>query len=241
MSAPPLLAAAAAGPGLAALGTALWLGVLTSISPCPLGTNVAAISFVARRLTSPLRVLAAGLLYTAGRTLVYVLLAFLLVRSLLSAPGASDALQRYSSRLLGPLLVLVGMVLLELIPLRLPGFGLGERAQERIARWELAGAFLLGALFALSFCPVSAALYFGSLLPLAARSGSALLVPGIYGAGTALPVILFAALVAAGARSLGKAFDRLRAFERWARLATGIVFIAVGIYYSLANIFGVLG
>jgi cytochrome c biogenesis protein CcdA len=239
---PALLAASAsAGPGLAALGTALWLGVLTSISPCPLGTNVAAISFVARRLTSPLRVLAAGLLYTAGRTLVYVFLAFLLVRSLLAAPALSDALQRYSSRLLGPLLILVGMVLLDLIPLRLPGFGLGERAQERIARWELAGAFLLGALFALSFCPVSAALYFGSLLPLAARSGSALLVPGIYGAGTALPVILFAVLVAAGARSLGKAFDRLRAFERWARLATGIVFIAVGIYYSLANIFGVLG
>ena len=54
------------GPMWLAAGTALWLGILTSISPCPLATNVAAISFLGRRVDSPGHVFGGGLLYTAG-------------------------------------------------------------------------------------------------------------------------------------------------------------------------------
>ena len=48
-----------------------------------------------------------------------------------------------------------------------------------------------------------------------------------------------AVLAAYAAQAMGKAFDRLRQFERWARTITGTIFILVGVYYCLTYIFGV--
>jgi cytochrome c biogenesis protein CcdA len=218
--------------------SALWLGVLTSISPCPLATNIVAISFISRGVGSPRRVLLTGIFYTAGRTLTYVVLAVLVVASLLSIPRVANALQEHMNKILGPLLVLAGMVLLELIQVTPPGSGIGEKMQRRTENWGVWGAGLLGMLFALSFCPVSAALFFGSLIPLSLRHRSAVLLPMMYGVGTALPVFLFATLLALGAQRLAVAFNRVARIERWARGVTGIVFIVAGVYMSLTHIFG---
>jgi len=225
---------------LVGLASALWLGVLTSISPCPLATNIAAMSFIGRRVGSSRRVFVSGLLYTVGRMLVYVFLAMIIVTSLLSVREISLWLQEYMNKILGPLLILVGMVLVELIALPVSSGGWVSRMQKRAESFGLLGAGLLGMVFALSFCPVSAALYFGSLIPLCAGAGSIALLPAIYGVGTALPVVLFASLIAFGAGSVGKAFDRLTLIERWARRVTGVVFILVGIYYCLTYIFKAL-
>ncbi|HNR31902.1 MAG TPA: aromatic aminobenezylarsenical efflux permease ArsG family transporter [Candidatus Hydrogenedentes bacterium] len=223
---------------LAAVAAALWLGILTSISPCPLATNIAAVSFIARLLDTPARVVASGLAYTLGRAAAYVLLAAVLVTSLLSAPQVSHFLQKYLGMALGPILVIAGMFLLEL--LTLPSFGArtGAAWQRRAASLGVAGAALLGFVFALSFCPISAALYFGSLLPIAVEQQSPLLLPALYGAGTALPVLLFGLLIAFGARSVGLWFNRLNAFGYWARRATGVVFILVGVYLTLTHVLG---
>ena len=144
------------------------------------------------------------------------------------------------NRLLGPILILVGMVMLGLIRLRLRGRGMSERLQLRVERWGVLGALALGMLFALSFCPVSATLFFGSLLPLAVKHGSGILLPLLYGIGTAIPVVLFALVLAFGARWLGKLFERVTQLERWMRAITGVVFIGVGIYMSLIYVYQVL-
>jgi cytochrome c biogenesis protein CcdA len=225
---------------LIGLGSALWLGILTSISPCPLATNIAAMSFIGRRVGSSPRVLASGLLYTAGRMLAYIVLGVIIVSSLLSVSELSLWLQEYMNKILGPLLILVGMILLELIRLPVSGGGLVSKMQSRAESGGVWGAGLLGIVFALSFCPVSAALFFGSLIPLCASAGSVALMPSVYGIGTALPVVLFAFLIAFGAGSIAKVFDRLTQIDRWARRITGIVFIFVGIYYCLMYIFKVL-
>jgi cytochrome c-type biogenesis protein len=224
---------------LAAL-SALWFGILTSVSPCPLATNITAISFVSRRTGSPRGVLLSGLLYTLGRALVYTAIGVLLVLSLLSAPTVSLTLQTWMNKLLGPLLILVGVMLLGLLRISFRGRGVNERLQRRVERWGLLGALGLGALFALSFCPVSATLFFGSLLPLAVKHGSGVLLPFIYGIGTAIPVVIFAIVLAFGARWLGKVFERVTQMERWMRAATGVVFIGVGIYMSLVYVYRVL-
>ena len=218
------------------LASAFWLGVLTSISPCPLATNIVAISFVSRRVESPRSVLFSGVLYTAGRAATYVLLGMLLVASLLSAPFISHVLQKYMNAALGPLLILVGMVLLELISFNMGG-GLNTTMQKRVEAMGLWGAVFLGVIFALSFCPTSAALFFGSLLPLAVNRQSGILLPAVYGLATGLPVLIFAVLLGFGANKLAKAYDGIVAFERWARRITGITFIVVGFYYSLTRIF----
>jgi len=224
---------------LAAL-SALWFGILTSISPRPLATNITSISFVGLRAGSPKGVLATGLLYTLGRAAVYVAIAMLLVRSLLSAPTVSLELQVWMNRLLGPILVLVGMVMLGLLRLRFRGRGLRDGVQHRIERLGLLGALALGVLFALSFCPVSAALYFGRLLPLALQHESGILLPLLYGVGTAVPVVAFAIVLAFGVRWLGGFFKRVTQVEKWMRAATGVVFIGVGIYMSLLHVYHVL-
>ena len=220
--------------------SAFWLGVLTSISPCPLATNIAAISFVGRRLENPRLVLLGGLLYTLGRALAYGIVGMLLVSSLLNAPVVSHILQKYLNQILGPLLIVIGMFLLELLSFGGGSGGLSTRLQERAARHGIWGAIILGFLFALSFCPISAALFFGSLIPLAVANESSLLLPTIYGIGTGLPVLVVAIVVALGAKSIGTAFRKLSEFEKWARRITGIVFIGVGIYLTLVYVFGVL-
>ncbi len=225
---------------LLALSSAVWLGILTSVSPCPLATNIAAISYVGRRVGSPRRVLLAGLLYTLGRAVTYAGLGLLIVLSLLSAPQTSHLLQKYMIKALGPLLILVGMVLLDLVRFRLPGFGAGAGLRSRTDRLGEWGAGFLGVTFALSFCPVSAALFFGSLLPLAVQTRSPILLPSLYGIGTALPVVVFAVVIAGGVRSVGKLFDRVARVEIWVRRVTGVVFVGIGIYFCLDQIFQVL-
>ncbi len=224
---------------LAGLASALWLGILTSISPCPLATNLVAVSYIGKELASPRRVVLSGLVYTAGRTVAYVALAALLVASVFAVPALSFWLQLNMNRLLGPVLLLVGLLLLDLIPLRLPSFSGGGQLQRRLASSGLAGAGALGMVFALSFCPVSAALFFGSLLPLALAHNSSLLVPSLYGVGTALPVFAFAVLIAFSAQRASRAFEKLTQMEKWARRITAVVFIAIGAKFCLNHFLGV--
>jgi cytochrome c-type biogenesis protein len=227
------------GLAVAAL-SAFWFGILTSISPCPLATNITAISFVGRRTGSPRGILLSGLLYTIGRALVYTTIGVLLVTSLLSAPTVSLTLQVWINKLLGPILILAGMVMLGLLRISFRGRGMSQSLQRKAERWGLLGALGLGGLFALSFCPVSATLFFGSLLPLAIQHGSGILLPLIYGIGTAIPVVVFAIVLAFGARWLSKLFERITRVERGMRTVTGLVFIGVGIYMSLVHVYRVL-
>ncbi len=223
---------------LTGVASALWLGILTSISPCPLASNVAAVSYVGRHAENPRRVLLAGLAYSAGRALTYVLVGSLVVASVLSVPSVSFFLQQRMNQILGPLLVLIGVGILGWIPLHLPGSGFSDGLRERVAGRGLLGAGGLGILFALSFCPVSAGLFFGGLIPLAVSANSRVVLPAVYGVGTGLPVVVFAVLIALGARGVARAFHALTGFERVARVATGVIFIGAGTYLILTHLLG---
>jgi cytochrome c biogenesis protein CcdA len=221
--------------------SAFWLGVLTSISPCPLATNVAAISFVARNLGSSRKVLWSGILYSVGRMIVYIAIAVLAVASLLSLPEVSFFLESNMHKIIGPLLIIVGIVLLDVLPISFSTSFLSNSVQARAGKWGIWGSGLLGVVFALTFCPLSAALFFGSLIPLAVDGKSAVLMPSVYGLGTALPVFGFALVMAFGVKSLGKFFEKLTQLEKWARKATAFIFIAAGLYLLLKSIFGFAG
>jgi len=231
------------------LGSAFWLGLLTSISPCPLATNIAAISFLGRSVGNTRKVLLSGLLYTLGRTIVYVGLGVLILYVFQAAStggdpnsaasGVSRFLQKYMGVILGPVLILVGMMLLGMLDftgsLNLGGQGLQDRVAKGGAFWALP----LGILFALSFCPVSASLFFGGLIGLSSQHSSPVLLPTLFGIGTAVPVLIFAFIITFASQYVGKAFNALTRFERWFRVVTGVVFIVAGLYYTLTHIYGV--
>ncbi len=224
---------------IATVASAFWLGVLTSISPCPLATNIAAVSYVGRESANPRRLLGAGLLYTIGRAATYALVGGILATGLIAAFEASTFLQTTVPRLVGPILIVIGVIVLGLVAIPLGNSNLGARFGERFGALGAWGALPLGALFALSFCPVSAALFFGGLLPLATRAGSAIVLPLVYGIGTAIPVVVFAVAMAFGARSLAGLFTTVTRFDRWVRGATGVVLIGVGIYLTMTTVFRV--
>jgi cytochrome c-type biogenesis protein len=222
------------------LVTAVWLGLLTSVSPCPLATNIAAVSFISQRITQRNIVFLSGILYIVGRSLAYSILGILVVKTLVDVPILSDFLQRYINKILGIVLILIGMVLLELfrIPLSLPS--ISENVARKLVDKGAIGSISLGVLFALAFCPISAALFFGGLIPIAVKARSGIVLPLIYGIGTGLPVLLFAFLVAAGTSYINNFYYRITRIEFYTKKVTGIVFILVGIYYALAYVFEIL-
>ena len=218
--------------------TAFWLGILTAISPCPLATNIAAVSFIGRKAGRTGQVLASGAAYALGRVLAYVALATLIVASLLSIPGVAWFLQTRMSQILGPVLILIGIFVLGWIRIPLPAVRIGETLQHRAAGAGALGAGLLGMLFALSFCPVSAGLFFGSLVPLSVSARSPVVLPAIFGLGTGLPVVVLAVMIALGAQGVGRTFNLMTRIERWGRVVTGITFLAIGAYFVVTQNLG---
>jgi cytochrome c-type biogenesis protein len=214
--------------------TALWLGILCAISPCPLTTNLAAMSFIALRIAHKRVVVLSGLLYTLGRATAYIAVSFLIVRVMVNTPLLSDFLQRYMNKAMGILLIAVGVFLLGRIKLNIPSLTPSLGLQRRLGSGSLTGAFALGAIFALAFCPVSAALFFGSLIPMAFQAKSDIALPLIFGVGTAAPVLCFAILIALGSQYLTKVYEGVSRIEGPARKITGSIFMAIGVYYVLS-------
>ena len=217
---------------LIAFGSALWLGILTSISPCPLATNIAAVSFLSKKIAHPFMVFVSGLAYTVGRMVAYAALGWIIISSLLSVPEVAQFLQKYMSKALGPLLIVTGLFLLEIITIKLPGVALSQKHHNKLVESGAPGAFLLGLIFALAFCPVSAALFFGSLIPLALNSKAGTILPFIYGVGTGLPVLIFAVAIALGVTSMSHWFNKITKLEYYTRRITGVIFILAGVYYT---------
>lgn len=211
--------------------TAFLLGILTSISPCPLATNIAAVAYLSKNLKTVKNTLANGAYYALGRAVSYTLLAVLIYYGL-SAFQISKSVQGWGEKLFGPLLVFMGLAMLDIIKIKLPsGGGKLEKIKLWLADKGGLGAFLLGALFALAFCPYSAVLFFGALIPLVLKSSGGLLLPPLFALGTGLPVIVFSFVIAFSAQKLGQAFQTMQKIEMIARWAVAVTFLAVGIYY----------
>jgi sulfite exporter TauE/SafE len=217
------------------MGMALWFGILTSISPCPLATNIAAVSYIGGRLSSRRGMFAAGILYMLGRMFTYTMIGSILVSSTHYVPAVANFLQKYMNIMMGPILVLIGLILLNVIK-----FNMGDSAgiianklQVQINDFGIIGAGILGIIFALSFCPVSAALFFGSLFSIVVKNDSGIALPACYGIGTALPVLVFAILMGISTRLMSRAYVKVATFEIWARRVTAVVFVFAGIYYCV--------
>ncbi len=210
--------------------TAFILGLMTAISPCPLATNITAIGFISRDIENRRRVFLKGLVYTLGRAITYTGLGVLLYLGA-SKMEITNLFQGWGEKLLGPLLILIGLLMLDFIKLRLPGFSnLTEKMGEQ-SRRTYGGTLLLGIIFAMAFCPYSGVLYFVMLIPMTIASASGLYLPAIFAVATGLPVILFAWLLAYAIGNVGKFYDRIKTFELWFRRLVAVLFIAVGIYY----------
>jgi len=215
----------------APLLSALILGIMTAISPCPLATNITAIGFISKDIENRRRIFFNGLWYTLGRAISYTLIATILFFGA-STFQIARFFQTNGEKFLGPLLILIGIFMLDIIKINFPGFNsLTERFEKKEKKNNWWSALLLGMVFALAFCPYSGALYFGMLIPLTISSSSGLVLSVIFAIATGLPVIIVAYLLAFSLSSLGNFYKNVKIFEKWFRRIVAIVFILVGIYY----------
>ena len=211
--------------------SALVLGLLTAISPCPMATNITAIGFIGKDIGVKNRIFVNGLIYTLGRTIAYVTLAVILFFGA-DQLQISGIFQQYGEKIIGPLLLLIGIVMLGVINLNFPAFSNITQKYQKQSKFSYWDVLLLGIVFALAFCPYSGVLYFGMLMPLTI-STSGLHLPLIYAIATGLPVIIFAWLIAYTISSVGTFYNSIKSFEFWFRKAVAVLFICIGIYYII--------
>ena len=211
--------------------SALFLGLITAISPCPMATNIAAVAYVSRRVKERKYVALTGTLYTLGRMFSYSVLGVAIIVAGLGVSGIASFLQNLGEQALGPLLIVVGALMLSIdrMPLGRAGGRLSALG-ERVADRGMVGGFLLGALFALAFCPYSAVLFFGILIPLALKSSGGVTLPAVYAIGTGLPVLVFGVLISAGVARVSGWLNAVTRAEKIIRVVVSVIFIGVGIY-----------
>ena len=210
--------------------TAFLLGLMTAISPCPLATNITAIAFISKDIDNKRKVFTNGLIYTLGRAISYTSLGLIFYFGA-SQFQISGFFHNYGERILGPLLVLIGLLMLDIIKINFPGLGKLSEKMEKKSQSGFAGVLLLGAVFALAFCPYSGVLFFGMLIPITITSASGLYLPIIFALATGLPVIMFAWLIAYTVGGVGNLYNKIKIFEIWFRRVIAFVFIGAGIYY----------
>lgn len=215
--------------------TALLLGLMTAISPCPLATNIAAVGFIAKSVSEPRKAFVEGLLYTIGRIVSYTVLGLILI-GIIKAGSSAFGIQKFiagwGGKILGPFLILVGLFMLFGGRLGVRGFSFGGdgKALARKGGW---GALLLGMLFALAFCPTSAVFYFGMLIPMSATTASGWALPAVFAVATALPVLAVAWILAFSAGSIGRFYGSVARIQKWVNIVVGVLFIAIGLYYTI--------
>lgn len=210
--------------------TAMVLGLITAISPCPLATNITAIGFISRDIEKRKRVFINGLVYTLGRAISYTGLAVAIFFGA-SKMNVSMIFQGWGEKLLGPVLIIIGLLMLDVLKIKFPGLSsLTDKIGEK-NKGSFWSTLLLGMLFALAFCPYSGVLYFAMLIPITIASASGLYLPVIFAIATGLPVILFAWLIAFAVGNVGKWYNHIKTFELWFRRVVAVVFIVVGVYY----------
>jgi len=211
--------------------SAFVLGLMTAISPCPLATNITATAFISKNISSRRKVFLSGLLYSLGRGFSYTTIGLILY---FGASKFHIALffNQNGEKYLGPLLILIGLIMLNVIKLHFLGkSNFQEKLSERFKDKGMLGSFLIGVVFALAFCPYSGALFFGMLIPMTIASADGLYLPIIFAFGTGLPVILFTYLLAFTASKVGMFYSKITKIEKIMRTIAGVVFILTGTYY----------
>ena len=215
--------------GIAPLA-AFFIGLMMAMSPCPMATNITAIAAVSRKAGENKKTLVFGLAYTLGRMFTYVGIAAAIVWIGISTQSVSVILRGSGEIFLGPLLIIIGIILTGKI--RFPSFtsnGIG-RLKQSLAERGVVGSFALGAILALAFCPFSAVLFFGMLIPIAVLAGDALVLPAIFAFATGIPVIIFSLILSFGVSRLSSVMDKVNVIDKWIRRIVSVVFIIVGIY-----------
>lgn len=216
--------------------SAFILGLMTAISPCPMATNITAIGFISKDIEDRRKVFLNGIIYTLGRGISYALIGLIFYFGA-SQFAFESFLQTWGERVLGPVLIVIGLFMLGLFRINFPGVSSLTNKLEEKSKNSFWGVLLLGIVFALAFCPYSGVLYFGMLIPITVSSASGLYLPIVFAIATGIPVIMFAWILAFSMSAVGGFYNKMKSFEFWFRRVIAVLFVLVGLYYTVTILF----
>ena len=211
--------------------SAFILGLMTSISPCPLATNITAVGYISKDFNNRKRVFLSGVIYTIGRAMTYTTIGLIIFFGA-SQFAISGFIQQWGEKILGPILIVSGLFMIGLIKLNINGIGKLNDKIKQLNKNRHMDVLLMGIVFALAFCPYSGVLYFGMLMPMTITSASGLYLPIIFAIASGIPVLIFTLIIAYSVSSVSKYFNRVKTFEYMFRRVVAVVFIGIGVYYT---------
>lgn len=215
--------------------TALALGILVALNPCIFTTNVVVIGMIAREAHSPREAFLRGVVYAMGRLTTYSLLGIACIAALrggVSIFGLEDAISNYGEYILVPALIAFG--LLFIFGNHLHVHISDSEASRRGAKLNgTTKAYVLGVIFAFLFCPVSAAMYFGMLLPMGVVEGNGYLYPLLFGMSAGAVVAAMSWAMAYGLARLQPVVKWMGKMQKRANLIIGISLIVAGLLLGL--------
>ncbi len=214
----------------------LSLGVVTSLHPCLALLNLGAFSIICGPLVKSVKMIIGGSLFILGRVAGYIGIGLLFMAGATFSPQAAQLLRYYGNTLMGPLFIIIGMIISGML-----GSSISARALIQIKPQtgivQYVSLIFLGIIHAISFCPVSAGLFFGILMPLSSENNSFIVNMSFYGVGTGLPLLVIIFLTAGGKKIISRHAKHQKQVEFWIKTISGAVVIVIGIYLTLNRVF----
>lgn len=207
----------------------LWLGLLTSITPCVFTASIAIISYINRKPGSSNHVFVSSFLYVIGRMVFYTILGAILSIFVDGIASVSTFLSNRLNIILGIILIFVGLTLLDLINVSFLHFSFVGKIREKADSSKYVGSFIFGILFAGMFCPVTASLFIANFL----QAPNNILSFMLYGFTTGLPAVILSLLLIFSRNRFNKLNEKLEKFEKYSSKITGAIFLVMGIFLIL--------
>lgn len=211
--------------GLAATGVAFLAGFLFSFNPVAIAAIPVSLAYVTRA-RKPRQAVLFGGMFILGMIVTHMLLGLI---ASLGGRGVETVLGRHWGLLLGPLLILLGLMWPGWLRLPLPAASF--RVRRASGMW---GAFALGVPFSIAVCPICTPALI-VLLGVTAGIGSPLLGVVLllaFALGRSIPIAL-------GAWAIGwlENLKRLARYQRAFDIFGGITLVTMGLYMLNAYFF----
>lgn len=216
------------------------LGIIFAIDPCLLLTNIAAIGYISRDVNDKKRSFICGLWYTLGRTICYGFLGVILILLLQAGSNISGFeafFESWGTTIVSIFMIVMGLFLCFSDHIKLPQINMVKNVNQSSFHGSI-GAFLLGAILTMAFCPTNAVLFFGMMVPICVASPLGYFLPFIFAATTAIPVIIISYVIAFSLNSIGKYYEKLKQISKFMKIFTGILFILLGMIMGIQQYTG---
>ncbi|MFK4412375.1 MULTISPECIES: sulfite exporter TauE/SafE family protein [Bacillus] len=202
---------------------AFLLGIVGTLSPCQLTGNISAITLYGNQSLQKGHAWKHILLFILGKIIAFTTLGLFVWFLGKEIQQILTLYFPWLRKIIGPLLILMGLMLVGIIK------GRNFFPIKFIRKQNEVGSFLLGFFFSLAFCPTMFVLFFGTLIPLSFSYNYGYLFPTFFSIGTALPIVVLMFIIFYLGLN-GALLKKSRKIGEIIQLITGVLLILIGLY-----------